>query len=395
MSDFMTSFEQFLLWERSSRDSLEVKRIYVDMAEDLVAGIVLSQIVYWHLPSRDGKPRLQVEREGQLWLAKSRSEWWQECRISPKQADRALALLEERGLVQLRLFKFGAAPTKHVRIVREAFLRAWRGQLEPGGKGEEGAGTAGALPEPRARWDVPRRSKSISPGGENRLDPKVDPDLGPRGISYKTENTTESTTAAPRHADLPPDAAAALTEQLVAHGVSRAVARRCAREKPEVCRRCLEYLPYAEVRTTPGAWLASAIRDEYGPPPGYEKAQAARERARKQALRQSARQSHEDARTRENEEWLRAAHARLEEERGEAYRAFNDYVEGQRARAERIAAHLSPQRRQAHLAAFDQPQQRLRLLGEWLRSQGGLPVASPGTIIPAGQTVTAPDGRGL
>ena len=38
-----------------------------------------------------------------------------------------------------------------------------------------------------------------------------------------------------------------------------------------MCRRCLEYLPYAKVRTTPGAWLANAIRAEYGPPEGYLK----------------------------------------------------------------------------------------------------------------------------
>ena len=69
MSDPAGTFEQFLLWERASRDTLEVKRLYIDMASDLVAGVVLSQIVYWHLPSRDGQARLQVEREGKLWLA--------------------------------------------------------------------------------------------------------------------------------------------------------------------------------------------------------------------------------------------------------------------------------------------------------------------------------------
>ena len=91
MTNFTTTFEHFLLWERASRDTLEVKRIYVDMAGDLVAGLVLSQIVYWHLPNREGKARLRVEREGDLWLAKARAEWWDECRISPKQADRAWA----------------------------------------------------------------------------------------------------------------------------------------------------------------------------------------------------------------------------------------------------------------------------------------------------------------
>jgi len=63
-------------------------------------------------------------------------------------------------------------------------------------------------------------------------------------------------------------AAVCLAEELVGHGVGRAAARRLALEKPEVCRRCLEYLPFAKFRTTSGAWLANAIRDEYGPPRG-------------------------------------------------------------------------------------------------------------------------------
>jgi hypothetical protein len=384
----MTSFEQFLLWERSSRDSLEVKRIYIDMAGDLVAGIVLSQIVYWHLPSREGKRRLQVEKEGQLWLAKSRSEWWQECRISPKQADRALAVLEARGLVQVKLFKFASAPTKHVRIVREAFLRAWRSQLKPCVEGEGGGGTGDPLQRPSSRCDFPQTSKSISTKGENRPSPKVEMHFDHRERSYKTETTTEITPAAQGPGAATPDAAAILTEELVAQGVSRAVARRYARQKPEVCRRCLEYLPYAEVRTTRGAWLASAIRDEYGPPPGYEKAKAKVERARKHALRQDARQRREDVRRRENEAWLRAAHARLEAERGEAYTAFTAYVEGERTRAERIVAHLSPERREAYLTAFDRPEQRLRLLEEWLRSQGKTPCAAA-----AGGSLLAPVSR--
>jgi len=47
VTDAPGTFEQFLLWERASRDTLEVKRLYIDMAGDLVAGIVLSQIVFY------------------------------------------------------------------------------------------------------------------------------------------------------------------------------------------------------------------------------------------------------------------------------------------------------------------------------------------------------------
>jgi hypothetical protein len=167
------------------------------------------------------------------------------------------------------------------------------------------------------------------------------------------------------------DADAALLEVLVGHGVGRSVARTLVRDKPDVCRRCLEYLPYARFRTTKGAWLANAIRDDYGPPPGYEEARARQDRVRKGVLLQDARQSRQEARRRKKAVWLRATYARLENERGAAYAAFSEYVDQERARAARIAAQLTPRRREEHLAAFDRPERRLELFEEWLASPGG------------------------
>jgi hypothetical protein len=368
MTDPAGTFEQFLLWERASRDTLEVKRLYIDMAGDLVAGVVLSQIVYWHLPSREGKTRLRVQKDGELWLAKGRTEWWHECRISPKQADRALELLRERGLVEVRLFKFGTAPTKHVRIRHEEFLRAWKAQLAAADE-DSPAGAGGP--------DFPQRSKAISTKRENRYSPEGEIDLPRTGKTLETETTTETTTAAghgPRP-DAPAGGAAAdLLEELVRHGVGRAAAGRLVREKPEVCRRCLEYLPYARVRTTRGAWLANAIRDEYGPPEGFEQARARKGQGKQGGRRagpDKARQGHEDARRREIETRLRESYARLEAARGEAYTAFNEYVRQRRVRAERVVVHLSPRRREEHLATFDAPEHRLLLFEEWLHCQDG------------------------
>jgi hypothetical protein len=168
------------------------------------------------------------------------------------------------------------------------------------------------------------------------------------------------------------------------------VAARLAREKPDVCRRCLEYLPYAEVRTTKGAWLANAIRDEYGPPKGFERARKEREaRCGKRARPQKPRRGHEDARRRENDERLRKAYDRMVEARGGAYTAFNDYVEEKWTQAARIASHLSPRRREEHLAAFDEPERRLLLFEEWLRSREG-----PGTVEADTGEATGPPNSG-
>lgn len=377
MSGAPDSFSQFLLWERSSRDSLDVKRVYIDIAGDLVAGVVLSQIVYWHLPSRDGTPRLQVEREGKLWLAKGREEWWDECRISPKQADRALEVLEERGLIEVRLFKFGRAPRKHIRIRQDAFLQAWKTELngtsQRGGDGEGGA----------AGSDFDQGSKTmISPFGRNRSSRKVKiHDLPQRGISLRTENTTETTASSgvkPARAREGDAAADALAEVLISHGVGKSAAERFAREKPDVSRRCLDYLPFAKLKSTKGAWLANAIRDEYGPPPGFEAEKARIARAQDAATRDEARiavELRERAIREEETARLSSRLRRLEEGESAAYSAFCSYVEAERDRVDRVARFLSPTRRRELLSAFDGPSRRLELFATWERAgkSDGLP----------------------
>ncbi|WP_392476472.1 hypothetical protein [Nostoc sp. C110] len=121
--NWLSDQNSFLAWESRSRDTIEVKRCYVDVAGgDLIAGILLSQIIYWHLPDHEGQSRLRIEREGHKWLAKKRDDWWKECRITPKQFDTAIKLLESKNLIVTALYKFANSPTKHIRIDWENFL---------------------------------------------------------------------------------------------------------------------------------------------------------------------------------------------------------------------------------------------------------------------------------
>lgn len=179
----------------------------------------------------------------------------------------------------------------------------------------------------------------------------------------------------------------------MAHGVGRAAAARYAREKPEACRRQLAYLPYAEVRTTEGAWLANAIRDEYGPPRSYteEQARLARERqAEERRLAGKARQKRALAIREEETTRLRAAYRQLEGTGGEAFLAFCEYVDRERARTSRIAVRLSARRREELLAAFDQPERRLELFEVWTSAGAGFPI--PQTAAPAPEGSHPPGG---
>jgi hypothetical protein len=352
----MSSFERFLLWERSSRDTIEVKRVYVDMAGDLIAGVVLSQIVYWHLPTKEGNARLQVEREGKLWLAKGRTQWWDECRISPKQADRALDILQEKGLIQTRLFKFAGAPMRHIRIDQEEFLKTWEAHLQAqeDNKGQEKKASRDGF-SPKVKMDFPQRSKSNSPKGQNGILPLGKMNFTESDNSFTettTEITTETTAAAEagrenRNGHPTEGPAAALIQELLAHDLNHADAVRLAREKPGECRRQLDFLPFKiaalggeqHFTSGKGAYLRAAIEGSFAPPPGYKQEQARRQKAEQEVERKrvaEARRSHQEHFYEAYRDYLRSIEEDLAAGQSEAYQGFRDQEQKTRTNLGRL-----------------------------------------------------------
>jgi len=119
----MNNFKEFLDWEKSSKDTIDFKKVYVDMADDLIAGLVLSELIYWYLPSKEnGKNKLRVIHDGEQWVAARYKDWWERCRITESQAERAIRILISNNLVEKRVFKFDGEPTVHLKICQEAFL---------------------------------------------------------------------------------------------------------------------------------------------------------------------------------------------------------------------------------------------------------------------------------
>jgi hypothetical protein len=123
LQDLDTSISEFLAWESMSRDTIDVKRVYCDIAGDLVSGVLLSQIIYWHLPDKNGASRLSVDRADHLWLAKSYPDWWEECRVTEKQARRAIRVLAEKDIISAAKWQFNGAPTTHIRLNWPVFLK--------------------------------------------------------------------------------------------------------------------------------------------------------------------------------------------------------------------------------------------------------------------------------
>lgn len=160
-------FTKFLLWEATSRDTIDFKKIYVDMADDLVAGLLLSQIVYWYLPNKQGESKLRVHKDGYDWIAKGREDWYEEIRISPKQFDRAAKILEDKGMIAKTNYRFNAMRTVHIRLKQDEFMAAWAAQIE--------------------QQDAPVFTK-----GEDRSLPKVNSGLD-ESVRPLTETTAETT----------------------------------------------------------------------------------------------------------------------------------------------------------------------------------------------------------
>ena len=122
--DINNAWNNFLDWEEKSNDFIMVKKMYVDLAEDLNAGILLSRIIYWLLPSKrlGTATKLRIAKNGDLWLAKQRTDWWDEIRLSEKQYDRCITILKSKGLVETQIFKFNGDPTTHIKVNKKILL---------------------------------------------------------------------------------------------------------------------------------------------------------------------------------------------------------------------------------------------------------------------------------
>ena len=117
------SFHDFLAWEAVATDAFLVRGAYVEIAGSFKSGALLGRMVYYYLPSKNSSNnKLRVQRDGVLWIAKTRDQWQEEIHLTGKELDRALKQLIDRGLVAKKTFHFAGKPTLHVRLNIDTFL---------------------------------------------------------------------------------------------------------------------------------------------------------------------------------------------------------------------------------------------------------------------------------
>lgn len=110
----------------ANKDDVTVPKIYIDMTDDYRAGAVLDELMFWTLPKKGtGKTSLRVFRDGVLWLAVRRSDWWERKRLSERQADRAIDKLIELELIEKDVFLFDGKPTVHIRVNMPVFVKLY------------------------------------------------------------------------------------------------------------------------------------------------------------------------------------------------------------------------------------------------------------------------------
>jgi hypothetical protein len=122
--------QMVLVQDASDYRSIRFKVVYVDMAGgDVLAGLLLSQIMFWHMPDSNGRSKLRVFKDGHYWIAKEQGDWWNEVRLNRRQAQRCVETLISLNLIECQNFRFNGMRTNHIRIKWKEFENAHRAAL--------------------------------------------------------------------------------------------------------------------------------------------------------------------------------------------------------------------------------------------------------------------------
>lgn len=116
------ALRKYAILRSDSDDTISVPKSYVEITGDFAAAFVLDELIFWTLPKRNGKTSLRSYHDGKLWLAVSRSEWWDRKRLSENQADYALEKLVKLGLIEKKVFKYEGTPRTHIRLIPSKFF---------------------------------------------------------------------------------------------------------------------------------------------------------------------------------------------------------------------------------------------------------------------------------
>jgi len=125
------AMKRYAAIQKASEEKVCCQTIYVDIAGGIPEAFILDELIFFTLPRPEtGKPGLRVWKEGLLWMAVSRSEWWTRKRLTPKEADGAIERLLKRNLIFKDQFLFNKQKTTHLRLNVPEFFKRYGAELE-------------------------------------------------------------------------------------------------------------------------------------------------------------------------------------------------------------------------------------------------------------------------
>ena len=117
------NFEELLLIRKSQRKGVFLEMALIDLCGgNILAGLMLSQILYWHEPNDNGQTRLRVCKNGKYWLVKKRTDWHDECRLTENQSRDAIECLKKYGLIETMVARFDGTPMTHIALCKDCLL---------------------------------------------------------------------------------------------------------------------------------------------------------------------------------------------------------------------------------------------------------------------------------
>ena len=146
---------------------------YIDITGDLIAGTLLSQIMYWFSGNENNDIRTSIYKDGHYWIARRREDWMLEIRITPKQYDCAIKKLTDAGLVEVKKYHFNGVPMTHIRPITENINKTvaeWKNNLAQSfvqdNDGCNGSSPKGNMEVSQAgNWNFPKGEIGSSPKG--------------------------------------------------------------------------------------------------------------------------------------------------------------------------------------------------------------------------------------
>lgn len=121
---------KFLALKSLEQQKVDFEMAYVDMAGgDLIAGLLLSQIIYWFSPDKNGNKKTRVTYKGKRAIAKNRDDWYEEVRITPRQYDRGIKILQDLDIVNVENSMFNGKKTPFIMLNEDVFLFLYEKEL--------------------------------------------------------------------------------------------------------------------------------------------------------------------------------------------------------------------------------------------------------------------------